>query len=74
MPGGVCRSFSPVGYSGFVEDVADVTAHSPGADKQHLGNLPIGLTGYDEAEYHHLSVGQAIGIGRGLGRPPRFAP
>ena len=50
------------GYSGFVEDIADVTAHGPGANTQLLGNPPIGLTDYDEAEHLHLSVGQAIGV------------
>ena len=67
LAGGVDRRLGAVGGAGFVEDVADMTAHGPGANKQLLGNLPIGLTGNDEAEHLHLTVGQAGRIRRGFG-------
>ncbi len=66
--GGVARCLSSVGSAGFVQDVAEVTAHGAGPDEQLFGNLSVRLAGNDEAEHLHLSVGEAIGIGGGPGR------
>ncbi len=64
MPGGVCRSFSPVGYSGFVEDATHMVVHRSAADDKFIGNLPVRLPSSDEPQHFHLSLAQTIGVCR----------
>ena len=65
MPGGLCRSFSPVGYSGLVEDAAYVVADGSDADDRLISYLPVRLVGGNEAQHLHLPLAQTIRAGRG---------
>ena len=54
LPGGVSCGFSPVGYSGFVEDAANVVdLRSGGADG---GRVAAGIGGEREAERRGLEL------------------
>ena len=64
---GVACRFSPVGYSGLVEDAAHVVVHRTAADDQLITNLPVRLPSRDETQHLHLALAQAIGVGRSSG-------
>ncbi len=65
VEGGVSCGFSPVGYSGFVEDTAHVVVHRPAADDQFISNLPVRLPSSDEPQDLHLSLAQTVGVCKG---------
>ncbi len=63
LPGSIGRGLGSIGGVSLVEDVADVAAHGPGADKQLLGNFPVRLSSAKKLQHLRLSLGQSVRVG-----------
>ncbi len=68
IPRGVGRCLSSVGGIGFIQDVAYVGGDCSGTEKQLFGKSPVRLSSCDKPQHFHLSLGQAVRVGRGSRR------
>jgi hypothetical protein len=62
-PQGVSGCVRSIDSAYLVVDIAHVPSHCSFSNNQFFSNLPVALTCGDSAQYFHLSLAQAVGIG-----------
>jgi hypothetical protein len=63
MPGSIGCGLGAVGRASLIEDTGHVVHYGPQADHQLFRDITVTLAKGHKAEYLHLSLAQAVGIG-----------